>query len=274
LTVERGLGLVGAPNVRDLGGIVTIDGRRVRKGVLFRASALGRLTDTDVAALAERKLACVIDLRDSTEIDDAPPDRLPANPTPRVRHIPVFDQEHPVFTYVSAVLMGHDVGATTPADGSPGAMLAIYRWMVTDPGARAGLGAAVRAIAEADGEPLLFHCSAGKDRTGWLSAVLLSLLGVDRETVVADYLATNDYVRAANVTIMDAMRARGRVAHPEVLLPLFEARREYLTAACGEADRRYGGVTGYVRDGLDVADEVVDALRERLLRDLGQLAGP
>jgi protein-tyrosine phosphatase len=80
--VERGLGLVGAPNVRDLGGIVTADGRRVREGLLFRASALGRLTDADLAALTERKLACVLDLRDATEIEAAPPDRLPTDPAP------------------------------------------------------------------------------------------------------------------------------------------------------------------------------------------------
>jgi protein-tyrosine phosphatase len=264
--VERGLGLVGAPNVRDLGGIVTADGRRVREGLLFRASALGRLTDADLAALTERKLACVVDLRDATEIETAPPDRLPTDPAPRVRHIPVFDPKHPVFMYVSAVLMGHDVSAVPrPEDGSPGAMIAIYRWMVTDPGARASFGAAVRSLAEVDGAPLLYHCSAGKDRTGWLSAVVLGILGVDRDTIMADYLATNDYSRAANEAILDAMRARGRFDDPAVVLPVFEARQEYLVAACDEMDRRYGGVIGYVREGLGVPDEVVDALRERLL---------
>jgi protein-tyrosine phosphatase len=264
--VERGLGLVGAPNVRDLGGIGTADGRRVREGLLFRASALGRLTDADVAALAERKLACVVDLRDAIEIGAAPPDRLPDDPSPLVRHIPVFDPEHPVFMYVSAVLMGHDMAAVPPPDdGSPGAMIAIYRWLVTDPGARAGFGAAVRSLAEVDGAPLLYHCSAGKDRTGWLSAVVLGVLGVDRDTIMADYLATNDYSRATNQAIMDAMRARGRLGDPEVVLPVFEARREYLIAACDEMDRRYGGVIDYVRDGLGVPDHVVDALRKRLL---------
>ncbi len=264
---ERGLGLVGAPNARDLGGIVTADGRRVRAGLLLRASALGRLSDADVAALAERKLARVLDLRDASEIATAPPDRLPVDPAPRVRHIPVFDPEHPVFTYVSAALMGHDVAVyeDVARDGSPAAMLHIYRWMVADPGARAGFAAALTAIADAGAEPLLYHCSAGKDRTGWLTAVLLSLLGVDREVIVADYLATNDYSRSTHATIMDAMRARGRVVDPDVLLPLFEARYEYLAAALGEADRRYGGVPGYVRDGLGVSDETVETLRERLL---------
>jgi protein-tyrosine phosphatase len=263
--VERGLGLKGAPNARDLGGLRTAEGRRVRDGVLFRSGALGRLTEADVAAVAERKVTRVLDLRDGTEIKAAPPDRLPTDPPPRVHHIPVFDPQHPVFTYVSAVLMGHDVSAAAPADGSPGAMLAIYRWMVTDAGARAGFATALRTIADSDGEPVLYHCSAGKDRTGWLSVLLLTLLGVDRAAARADYLATNDYTRATNAAIMDAMRARGRLAHPEVLLPLFEARPEYLAAAYAEADRAYGGVAGYIRDGLGVADETVDGLRERLL---------
>ncbi|MCW2637993.1 MAG: hypothetical protein JWP76_299 [Dactylosporangium sp.] len=266
--LERGLGLVGAPNTRDFGGIVTADGRRLREGMLLRAGGLGRLTDGDVAKLAERKLACVVDLRDASEINAAPPDRLPTDPSPRVRHIPVFDPDHPVFTYVSAALMGHDVAPVAPVapvDGSPGAMLAIYRWMVTDPRAGAGFTAAVRAVAEAGGEPLLFHCSAGKDRTGWLSVIVLSILGVDRDTIVADYLATNDYSRATHVAIMNAMRAKGRMVHPEVLLPLFEARLEYLTAAYGEVERGYGDMDRYVRDGLGVDDETADRLRELLL---------
>ncbi|HEV7898069.1 MAG TPA: tyrosine-protein phosphatase [Planosporangium sp.] len=272
---ERGLGLVGAPNARDLGGIVTADGRRVREGVLLRSCALGRLTDGDVARLTERKVACVVDLRDASEINAAPPDRLPMDPAPRIHHIPVFDPRHPVFTYVSAMLMGHDtaaadvaageMAAVAPGEGPAGAMVAIYRWMVTDAGARAGFGAAVRAVAEAQGETLLFHCSAGKDRTGWLSAIVLSVLGVDRDTIVADYLATNDYARATNVSIMNAMRAKGRAAQPGLLLPLFEARLEYLTAAYDEAERVYGGMAGYVRDGLDVDGDTTDAIRDLLL---------
>ncbi|NJC70447.1 tyrosine-protein phosphatase [Planosporangium thailandense] len=266
--LERGLGLIGAPNARDLGGIVTAGGARVRAGVLSRSTALGRLTDGDVATLAERKLAWVVDLRDRSEIDAAPADRLPADPAPRIRHIPVFDPEHPVFTYVSAVLMGHDVAVAAPAasvDGSPGAMVEIYRWMANDAQARAGFGAAVRTIGEAAGEPLLFHCSAGKDRTGWLTAILFEVLGVDRDTIVADYLATNDYSRATNVSIMNAMRAKGRVVHPEHLLPLLEVRPEYLAAAYAEVERGYGGMDRYVRDGLGVPDDILDALRDLLL---------
>jgi len=96
--MERTLGLVGAPNARDLGGLPTADGRRVRSGVLYRASALGRLADQDVAALGRLRLSCVVDLRDSSEIRVAPADRLPAEPGPAVRHSPLFDPRPPGFT--------------------------------------------------------------------------------------------------------------------------------------------------------------------------------
>src|SRR5689334_15581396 len=218
---ERGLRLVGAPNTRDLGGVRTADGRTVRRGLLLRSGALGRLTDDDLLRLGEQKIAWLIDLRDASEIDAAPPDRLPGPPTPQVRHIPVFDPGHPLFTYVSALLMGRDVTAYegSAEEGSPGAMLRIYRWMVADPGARAGFAEALRTIADAD-EPVLYHCSAGKDRTGWLTAVLLELLGVDRDVIMADYLGTNEYSRAAHASIIEAMRAKGRPADPTLLLPL------------------------------------------------------
>jgi protein-tyrosine phosphatase len=265
MLMERGLGLVGAPNARDLGGLVNAAGRRVRPGVLFRSGALGRLSATDVAALADRGVGWLIDLRDGSEIAAAPPDRVPAGRPPQVRHVPVFDPAHPVFTYVSAVLMGHDVTAVAEVESSPEAMVAIYRWMVADAGARAAFATAVRAISDAGGEPVLFHCSAGKDRTGWLAAVLLELLGVERDIVVADYLATNDYSRATNTAIMEAMRAKGRIVDPERVLPVFEARREYLMAAYAEADRRYGGMDGYITDGLGITGDVADAIRKTLL---------
>jgi len=76
----RSLGLSGAPNARDLGGLVTSDGRTVRPGLVFRAPALGRLTDEDVSSLDRLGLTDLLDLRHGSEIDTAPPDRLPAGP--------------------------------------------------------------------------------------------------------------------------------------------------------------------------------------------------
>src|ERR1700754_4935232 len=242
--------LTGAPNARDLGGLVGADGRRVREGVLIRASGLGRLVDDDLPTLGKLALACVIDLRGGTEIEVAPPDRLAGEA--RVVHLPVHDPEHPVFTYVSAVMLGHDLGAyeALAREGTTGAMEAIYRWFVADPLPTAAFAEAVRTILTAGNLPLLFHCSAGKDRTGWLSVILLSALGVDRTDIRADYLRTNDLSDGVNEAIMGAMLVRRPGLDLTAIQPVLEARETYLDAAFDEVRRRHGGMDAYLRDAL------------------------
>jgi protein-tyrosine phosphatase len=259
----RSLGLTGAPNARDLGGVSAADGRTIRSGLVFRAPALGRLTDPDVAALARLGLIDLLDLRHGSEIEMAPPDRLPAGP--QVAHIPIFDPAHPVFTYVSAVLLGHDLNryAALAAEGTPAAMLAIYRWFVRDPAARNGFGTALRRIAAASG-PLLYHCSAGKDRTGWLTALLLGALGVDRPAIVEDYLLTNEVTAADVDKVIDLLNARKGVP-PDVLRPVLDAAPEYLDAAFAQVDAEFGGLDRYLRAGLGLDDDELAALRRRLL---------
>jgi protein-tyrosine phosphatase len=259
----RSLGLAGAPNARDLGGLTVADGRVVRPGLVYRAPALGRLTEHDVARLGRCGLTDLLDLRHGSEIEVAPPDRLPAGL--HVAHIPIFDPAHPVFTYVSAVLLGHDLAAYEElgAEGTPGAMLAIYRWFVTSPAGRAGFGKALQRVADATG-PLLYHCSAGKDRTGWLTAMLLTALGADRDTVYADYELTNEVSAAANESLLSAI-ATARGVDADLLRPVLAASPRYLDEAFAAADREYGGTDGYLRDGLGLDGGDIARLRARLL---------
>jgi protein-tyrosine phosphatase len=259
----RSLGLVGAPNARDLGGLTGADGRTVRSGLVFRAPALGRLTEADVAALGRLGLTDLLDLRHGSEIEIAPPDRLPAGP--QVAHIPVFDPAYPVFTYVSAVLLGRDLDrhAQLAVEGTPAAMLAIYRWFVSAPLARAAFGTAMCRIAAASGL-LLYHCSAGKDRTGWLSAVLLGALGADRATIIEDYLLTNEVMAGDMAKLLDALNARKGVP-PEVMRPLLDVTPDYLDAAFGQVELDYGTFDAYLRDGLGLGADELAALRARLL---------
>ncbi|WP_089157137.1 tyrosine-protein phosphatase [Micromonospora sp. NBS 11-29] len=257
--------LVGAPNARDLGGLPTGDGRRVRAGRLIRTAALGRLTDSDLPVLGKLGPACVVDLRDAQEQAVAPPDRLVGEP--RVVHLPVHDPAHPVFTYVSAVLQGHDLDAYAElaGEGMPGAMTTIYRWFVTGESARAGFGAAVRLAADDANLPLLFHCSAGKDRTGWLSVVLLTALGVPEPAIRADYLRHNELTESLREVLLGAMTRRRPDLDPAVAWPLLEVRPEYLDAAYDEVRRVHGSFDAYLRDGLGVTEPVRAALREHLL---------
>ena len=277
------LGLERATNARDLGGHRTVDGRRVRRGLVYRADALSRLSDADLVRLGALGLACVVDFRHQVEITSGGADLLPATPPGRQVSLPLFDPEHDVFLTVSAVLTGSvgDAGKVSGAGsagldrfadgGGEAAMRDIYRWFVSSPMGREGFASTLRLIAEPGGLPLLFHCTAGKDRTGWASAVLLTALGVDRATVTADYLRTNELMRPENTARV--LTQRGRVPDAGRILPLLEARAEYLDAAFDEADRRDGSFGGYLREGLGLDDAVLDRLRETLLENPAEATG-
>lgn len=260
------LGLVNAANARDVGGHVAGDGRRVRRGLLFRADALHRLTDADVAAVGALRLASLIDFRHPHEIELIGTDRLPDPPPQRVVSLPLFDPEHDVFTTVSAVLNGGGEGASLSQlrdGGSVTAMHELYRWFVEAPVARQVFGAALRLIADEDALPLLFHCTAGKDRTGWLATLVLSALGVERAVATEDYLLTNELNAAGTAHVLDTIG--DRVDDPAVLMPLLQARREYLDAAFDAAERRFGSVEGYLTGGLGLEPETLHRLRANLL---------
>lgn len=269
VSIEGGaLGLERATNARDVGGYRTADGRRVRRGLVYRADALSRLSDADLVRVGELGLACVVDFRHLVEIRSGGADLMPATPPGRLVSLPLFDPEHDVFLTVSAVLTGtvDSVGLARFADGGgEAAMRDIYRWFVSSPMGREGFAATLRLIAEPGGLPLLYHCTAGKDRTGWASAVLLTALGVDRATVTADYLRTNHLMQPENTARL--LTQRGRVPDALGILPLLEARADYLDAAFDEADRRHGSFDGYLREGLGLDDSVLDRLRAALLTE-------
>jgi len=265
------LGLEKATNARDLGGYRTRDGRLIRSGLLFRSNALNRLSDADVAAVGKLGLACVIDFRHPREIELVGEDRLP-EPAPPTVHLPLFDPDHDVFTAVSAVLKGEagiEAVAHLRADAATGGaavmMVNLYRRFVSDPGSRAVFAAAMRVIATPGELPLLFHCTAGKDRTGWLAAIVLAALDVDRDTIVADYLRTTELNAGGRDHAMATIASR--IDQPEIILPLLEVRLEYIEAAFFEADRCYDGMSGYLRDGLGLTDDGLERLRAVLLTD-------
>jgi protein-tyrosine phosphatase len=261
----RSLGLAGAPNARDLGGLIGHRGARIRSGRLIRSPGLGYLTAEDTACLAGIGVKTVLDLRYEGEVRHAPPDRLPDGI--RVTHLPIFDPAFPVFTVVGQLLQGE--GETEYADilaqGTPAAMTAIYRWFVADPLACQHFGASLRHIADAATAPVLFHCSAGKDRTGWLTLIVLTALGVQEADIRRDYLDTNTHGAAVVERILAAMLARRPDLDRDVVRPLFEARTEFLDAALDEVSQRYGTFDAYLREGLGITRDERDALRANLL---------
>jgi len=144
-------------------------------------------------------------------------------------------------------------------------MVDINRGFVTDVRQREAFGAALRLLCSPGRLPLLYHCTSGKDRAGWMTAIVLTALGVPRELVLRDYLVSNDLHRTGYAKLRLDLVKTGIVRDPELLRPILEQSATYLSAAFEEADRRYGSFDRFLAGGLEVGAEMLSELRRALL---------
>lgn len=248
-------------NFRDVGGHKTIRGSRMREGVLFRSGHLADATDRDLALLERLGIRLVVDLRDPSDLAANGENRLPAGAGLRRIAYP-----GPVPGGDIQALLSTADRATIEAAFPPGSAYAVVldsclQWS-HDENRRTQLAEVVRCVVDAEGA-VLIQCSAGKDRTGFASAVIQSLLGVPEETVICDYLRSNEARTAQNAKLLDALASRGVAA--ELLEPLLVLREDYIRVFLKAVDDDWGGIDGYVRRGLGVDAREVAALRRRLL---------
>jgi protein-tyrosine phosphatase len=249
-------------NLRDLGGTpLTAAGdgtRTVRPGVLLRSAGLDRLDLAADPAFAALGIRTVVDLRTAAE-RDAAPDRVP----PGARHLlaDALDQHASAAPARLGPLLAAPVRANAELGGGKAELMftEIYRGLVLDDGARAAYRTLITAAADPDNLPLLFHCTAGKDRTGWGATVLLLLLGADEATATAEYLAVDPVVRATFAPYLEPFITGG--GDPEIAAALIGVRPAYLAAALDAMVTTWGDVESYVRDGLGVPDSAVAELR-------------
>ena len=252
------------PNLRDLGGARAPGGTRVRRGRVFRSPALAGASARDLATLADLGLRLVVDLRSAGERERAPEAHLLPPGTAylvadvnggRVSQSPMW-QLH--------ALQSAEERRAAFADGRAEAGFeARFRDFVAGDEPRRALGEVFAALAGAAGLPALVHCSTGKDRTGWASAVLLSYLGVPEEAVMADFLAGNSAIRALMKPAIDRHVAQGGC--PDDLDALVGVRPSYLRAGLDEVVRSFGTIAGYVEDGLGLGRPAGERLRALLL---------
>ncbi|MBV2363602.1 tyrosine-protein phosphatase [Streptomonospora nanhaiensis] len=248
-----------APNFRDLGGYTTHDGARVRPGVAYRSDALHRLSDDDLRALGGLGVRQVVDLR--TEFErQSNPDRVPDGAEYTSLDV---QGDHSTGADLVAVLSDPARARTVFADGGAERFMHdVNRILVSGADARAGYAELLRRVAAGPGATV-FHCSAGKDRTGWGAALLLTLLGVPRETVFADYLASNGRLAHLQESFRAAVEGAG--VDLELVWPMVECRTSYLETAFTEVEKVYGSFGAYAAEGLGLAPGDLAALRERML---------
>ena len=242
--MNRTIDLAGCLNFRDLGGYPTADGRSVRWRQVFRSDALHHLTRQDVTRLREElHLGDIIDLRSPVEVETE--GRGP------LAHEPVRFHHHPFFA-------GDAVKAAYSTE-----MTLSDRYVLLAEFAKRPIAAVVGALAATDA-PAVYHCAAGKDRTGVLSAILLGVLGVRDEIIVADYAATQENLDAIVERLMatkgyyemlSALPPDTLHAEPQTMIAFLEHMRE-----------RYGSMEEYARSA-GVADDAIGRLRERLVTE-------
>ncbi len=241
-TLDRHISLEGAVNFRDLGGYEAAGGRRVRWRTLFRADGLSRLTPADRSVVRRLGIATVIDLRTTFELEGGrfPVDEIPVG----FHHLPLLDEMPDPQRFEMA----------------PGMLAAQYQEIATD--AASQIARALAIVAERRAHPVIVHCTAGKDRTGVLVAVLLGLLGVPDEVIVHDY--------ALSAGAMAALRAKLVERYPEgkEIIDradgLFSAAPENIRILLDALRARHGSVEGYAA-AAGAGPAVVDGLREALL---------
>jgi protein-tyrosine phosphatase len=245
---DRLVALERVHNFRDLGGYPTADGQSVRWGVLYRSDSLGRLRAEDVELLRPLGLRTVIDLRTSDEL--ATRGRFPVDEHPvTFHHLPILDA-----TWGVDRAGAHDDDSATFLFDAYADMLAVGADRIAS---------AVRVLALPGALPAVFHCAAGKDRTGILAALVLAAIGVPREHVLADYDLTNAAIAR--------LRAWASASEPTLAAAISAAPANYMVADPRAIDRmlgvleaEHGSVREYLRT-LGVTLLELDSLRDALV---------
>ena len=256
--------LEGLPNTRDLGGIPASDGRVVASARLIRSGALDRATERDLRTLLdEYRVRTVIDLRTEEERREHPD---PEDAMEGVRFVndPVLDTAALGVTREGG-LLGALKALRALKKNPAGVMEDVYERLILDEKSQRGYARFFDDVLDAGANEgsILWHCTVGKDRAGLAAALLLHALGVPRDVVMADYLATNRHVASHAQDIADALAAHGLAGKfDEGIRVLNSADPRFLEAAFSAAERSFGSLDDYLRDALCVTDEKRAALRD------------
>jgi len=247
-SAKRKVELQGAVNFRDLGGYTTKDGHHVKWGKIYRSADMSKLTDQDLATLAERKITYDVDLRGTQESKQAP-DRM--NPNTDYILCPAGSdnvgnmmQSFKGKTHGDSIMVDYYSNTTYLADR--------YKPFFG------------KLLAMPEDKSLVFHCTAGKDRTGIGAALLLYSLGVPYETIMKDYEASN-YYRAAENEKMAKQMVQFMKVNEGVAKDVVAVKKEYLDATFTAIKKQYGSIDNYLKTQVGLTDNDIEALKAKFL---------
>jgi len=250
---EQVIHLKGTTNTRDIGGYQTGDQSTLRRGQIIRSDKLSRLTANDFQKLEEIGLKTVIDLRTNKEHDESPTVWKGDNP-PRFVHLPVGDANNDWFASQRKMMKKNSFTEEQSLEH----MVEGYR-MIAEEGT-SSYQKLMELVLDESNWPILIHCNAGKDRSGVGVALILEALGVNRETIMEEYLLTNEISRieekAALLSKQSKSLSRGsrysKGVSANAWLPIVGVRAEMLEAFYASVDEKYGSMDAFLTElGVD-----------------------
>lgn len=246
---------------RDIGGLATTDGRLIRHGRVYRSGLLRQLVDPDHDTLARLGLTWRLDLRSRAER------ALEQHEWPGFAQIPAPVVEHEGLEGVQPAVWAHRIAdpAFTPAHAAQ-CLRAVYVDMPEN--LAPTLRLLIDRLLAPDGAPVLVHCTAGKDRTGFVCAMLQTALDVPRATIMQDYLLANQHMPDAQPVLERMLGAHGLSPHAGSLAAvraIFGVRRDYLDAAFARIERDWGSPANYLHEAIGLDNTRLQALQAQLL---------
>ncbi|KRM26940.1 MULTISPECIES: tyrosine-protein phosphatase [Limosilactobacillus] len=261
--MKRLLNIEDGYNFRELGGYPTQDGHQVKFNRLIRSGSLTRLNDHDQAVLAAIPVKNDLDLRSNPEVAAAP-DRVPAGAT--YRHLPVFAVDE-----TDASHSDEEIAQQMQEEGNGYRhMLDVYRRMASLPSAKKTYQEMFKVLLTTTNGATLFHCTAGKDRTGFAAFLILSALGVPRETIIKDYLLTNEVTADVRKKWLAGIRKNSAgLGNVDAVVSnrnaLASVNADYLNTALATIKEESGDVGHYLTDYLGLSKGDLTTLRHLYL---------
>src|SRR5262245_22588744 len=255
-TATRTSILEGAANFRDIGGYATVNGKHVRKGLVYRSNQLSDLTAGDYEKLNALGIKLVCDFRTNGERERQP--TMWQGPAPEMMRAQIMKDQD--------VNMSQERIRELTSRNSASALGSAYEGMVAAEPATE-FGKLYKQIA-AGKFPVIAHCTAGKDRTGVFSAVLLTMLEVPRSSVIDDYMLTGEYMltpKGMAQARKDMQRYFGSEVSDDTARTIYAMHADVLTSTFATIDRQWGSFDGFVWNGLKLMPEEVAALKHQLL---------
>lgn len=256
---KRLLDIQNGQNFRDLGGYQTNDGHHVKWHRLIRSGSLANLNQADLQTLVKIPVTLDLDFRAPEEVNRSQ-DHVPT--TAQYHHLPVFKSDETDASHSDEEIADR---MAQPGNGYRH-MLDVYRRMVTVPTAKAAYQEMFRLLLSNDHGATLFHCTAGKDRTGMGAFLILSALQVPLDTIKQDYLLTNEATHDFRHNWLQMLRAEGE---SEVVVQnrhdLGSVSLDYLNEALKIIEKDYGDVDHYLTDYLQLSQEDLAVLRQQYL---------